>query len=96
MEGRYNIVINTPGRKERGTAVIIVQGGRISGSASVKGYTTQFKDGRINGDEFEFSGEVKVLLKRIPYIVRGKVQGESLKGVIFSKYGTFDITGYKY
>lgn len=96
MEGRYNIVIEAPRRKEPGTVIFMVKGNILRGTVTAMGITSRFSDGKIDGDEFEFSGEVKLLMKKTPYVVRGRVDGDVLTAVAYSKFGTFDVRGTKY
>lgn len=96
MEGRYNIIIEAPRRKEKGTVIFIVKGNTLSGTISAMGLTSKFYNGKIDGDKFEFTGEVRFLFKLIPYAVRGHIVGNNLHAEAKSSFGSFRISGEKY
>lgn len=96
MEGRYNIIIEAPRRREKGTVVFIVKGSTLSGTISAMGLTSKFYNGKVQGDSFEFSGEIKFLFKRITYVVKGHISGNKIFAEAKSSFGNFKVSGEKY
>lgn len=95
VEGKYNIKLNTPRGIEKGSLVIIQQGASIMGYLNYMGTNYKFSSGKVNGYDFEFSGEFKWLFMRVPYVSKGQVIRDKLTGVVYTKYGNFPVEGIK-
>ncbi len=95
MEGKYNISMQTHMGLEKGTIEFIVNGNSLSGTLIAKGVTSNFSGGTVDGNEFEFSGEFKKLIKKISYTAKGKVECNNLTAIVRSKFGNFTVRGTK-
>lgn len=93
MEGKYYISMQTPMGLEKGTIEFVVNGNRLSGTLIAKGVTSTFYGGTVRGNEFEFSGELKKMISRIAYTAEGRVEGNNLTAIVYSKFGSFTVKG---
>jgi len=64
MNENYNITIQTPMGVEKGTITFAVDGDVLSGSLNIMGEKNDFSNRKLNGNEFEFSGKIKKLIKK--------------------------------
>lgn len=95
VEGKYNLNMKTPRGIEKGNLVILQQGTSIMGFLTYKGTNYKFSGGKVNDDDFEFSGEFKWLFMKVPFKAKGKVIKDKLTGVVYTKYGDFIVEGVK-
>lgn len=93
MNGSYKISMSTPIGPKNGTITFIDNNGSLSGYIRALGTENRFKDGKANGDSFEFSGTLKILFNRFEYTARGTVTGDTLKATANTKYGVMQING---
>jgi len=59
MNENYNITIQTPMGVEKDTITFVVDGDVLSGSLNIMGEKNDFSNGKLNGNESEFSEEIK-------------------------------------
>ena len=95
MNGRYNIVLNTPMGVERGILQLDVNGNFISGSINARGSNNPFSGGYINGNSINFSGELRISFMKIQYSASCTIQNGNINGVVKTKYGNFKVSGTK-
>lgn len=95
MDGKYNIVLGTPMGNEKGIIQFKTNGASLSGSVYAKGTTNQFYSGKVDGDNFQFSGEMRIMMMKIRYSAQGVVKGKNLTGIVKTMYGNFSVNGIK-
>jgi len=93
MDGIYNITMQTPIGMEKGTITFTQDGEALSGSLYILRGSNAFSGGKVEGNEFEFSGEIKKLIAKIPYTAKGTIDGVNLTAVADTKYGKLAIKG---
>ncbi|TCZ80837.1 hypothetical protein E0485_00645 [Paenibacillus albiflavus] len=93
MDGTYNITMQTPMGMEKGTITFTQEGNALSGSLNIFRGSNVFSGGKVEGNEFEFSGEIKKLIAKIPYTAKGTIYGDNLTAVADTKYGKLAIKG---
>ncbi len=64
MNENYNITIQTPMGAEKDTITFVVDGDVLSNLLNIMGEKNDFSNGKLNGNEFEFSGKIKKLIKK--------------------------------
>lgn len=93
MNGTYNITMQTPMGMEKGTITFTQDGDTLSGSLNILRGNNPFSGGKVEGNEFVFSGEIKKLITKIPYTAKGTLEGDLLTAVADTKYGKLAIKG---
>jgi hypothetical protein len=93
MNGTYNITMQTPVGMEKGTITFSQDGDVLSGSMNILRSSNVFSDGKVEGNTFEFSGEIKKLITKIPFTAKGMIDGDLLTAVADTKYGNLTIKG---
>lgn len=95
MEGKYEIILNTPMGMERGILYIKINSGKVSGIITARGKNNPFNNGQVTGNIVEFFGDVRVAFMKINYKAKCTINNGLLKGVVSTKYGEFKIEGEK-
>ena len=95
MSGTYNVTLVTPFGPKRGNVVFTDDNGVLSGSIHAAGDTNNFRNGKANGNAFEFSGVLNAGFFRIQYTAKGTVEGNALEAVAATNLGTFQMYGTK-
>lgn len=89
----YSITMKTPFGIQQGKLTFKINGNSLSGTLDGMGTKTEFHNGTFNGNNFEFSGQIKNLLTRIQYVAKGIINSNMLSGSVNTKYGVFSVTG---
>ncbi|WP_026887078.1 hypothetical protein [Clostridium beijerinckii] len=89
----YDVVLNAPFGSQQGRITFIINGESLTGVIDGTGFKSKFNNGRIHGNNFEFSGEIKILLAKLKYSAKGILNGNLLSASVDTKYGTFSVTG---
>lgn len=95
MNGNYRVSLRTPIGVQNGMITFVNKEGSLSGSIRTMGNVSFFKNGKINGNRFEFSGSLNVGLLNLRYTAKGVVEGSNLQATAATSYGTFQIVGTK-
>lgn len=95
MNGTYHVTLLTPFGQRSGTVIFTDHNGVLSGSIHAMGDTNNFKNGKMDGSTFEFSGSFKAGFLNIPYTANGAIEGNSLNGTVKTNLGAFQIYGVK-
>ncbi len=95
MNGTYRVTLITPFGPQNGTVTLTDRGGALNGSIHALGNASSFKNGKINGGAFEFSGILDTGFFHIKYAASGTAEGNSLDGTVKTDLGTFQIHGEK-
>ena len=67
----------------------------LMGNINFNGKSYEFRNGKINGNNFEFSGILKVFLKKINYNAIGEINNKNITININTNMGSFKIEGEK-
>lgn len=67
----------------------------LMGNINFNGKSYEFRNGKINGNNFEFSGMLKVFLKKINYKAIGEINNKNIIININTNMGSFKIEGEK-
>jgi hypothetical protein len=93
MSGTFNVTMRTPMGPTSGVLTLADESGTLSGSIRTMGSTSYFRNGKADGNSFEFSGILNAGFFNFRYTVRGTVDGDVLKAVAITDSGTFQISG---
>lgn len=89
----YNITMKTPFGIKQGRITFIIKDESLTGVLEGMGSKNEFYNGKINGNNFEFSGEIRYLITRIQYSAKGTLNNNMLSASVNTKYGLFSVTG---
>ncbi|OOM10708.1 hypothetical protein [Clostridium saccharobutylicum] len=90
----YNITMKTPFGTQNGRITFVINGSSLTGVLEGMGSKSKFINGKINGDDFEFSGEIKTLLIKIHYFAKGTLNNNKLTASVNTNHGIFSVTGH--
>ena len=93
MNDTYSVTLQTPFGTQKGTVTFVDDNGKLSGSIRTMGNTSFFRNGKVNGNSFEFSGILNAGFFNLRYNAKGAIEGDAIKAVAFTNYGTFQING---
>lgn len=93
MNGTYSVSLHTPFGTHKGSVTFVDKNGILSGSIRTMGNTSFFKNGKVIGNSFEFSGILNTGFFKIRYNAKGSIDGNTLKAVGMTNSGTFQING---
>ena len=93
MNDTYRVTLQTPFGTQKGIVTFVDDNGMLSGSIRTMGNTSSFRNGKINGNSFEFSGILNAGFFSIRYTTKGSIDGDTLKAVALTNSGTFRING---
>lgn len=93
MNDTYSVTLQTPFGIQKGTVTFVDDNGMLSGSIRTMGNTSSFRNGKVNGNSFEFSGILNAGFFSISYTTKGSIDGDTLKAVALTNFGTFRING---
>lgn len=95
IDGKYNVVMQTPMGTMKGEVVLKTSGNSLSGFIKGMGVSSSFNNGTINNNEIKASGIIKTLFLSLNYTVTGRVDGKTLDLIANTNKGTFKIKGNK-
>lgn len=95
MNGTYHVTLVTPIGPQSGSISFLDRNGVLSGSIRTMGGTSYFENGKVEGNAFEFSGILNAGFLHFRYTVKGKTEGNSLRGTAITDSGTYPIYGEK-
>jgi hypothetical protein len=91
VAGKWNITVKTPVGDKQGVLELRVQGATLSGRISNPDYVVDFNDGRISGNQLEWSAKLdkpmRVTLKFSAAVDADRIEGKAkhmLGSVTFS------------
>lgn len=93
--GTYTVLIQPPGQSLPGTLTIVQQGSVLSGTLTTELGDSPFSDGRVNGNEISFSGNVTVGGQVIAFSVKATLTGNQLSGTVDTTQGAAPLSGTK-
>ena len=95
MNGTYNVTLVTPFGPKKGTVVFTDRNGVLNGSIHAMGDTSNFRNGKADGNTFKFSGVFNAGFFNVQYTAKGAIEGNALKGTVNTNLGTFEMYGVK-
>lgn len=95
MTGNYRISLHTPIGLQNGTISFVQEGEALKGVIRAMGNSNHFKNGKVNGNMFGFSGNLNLGLFNLSYNAKGSVDGDKLTATARTNVGAFQITGSK-
>jgi len=93
ISGKYAITMKTALGPKRGTLTLSSEGDRLSGLLEIMGQKNERSNGRIIGNVCEFTGEIKTLMGKISFVVRGTIEDGKLNAIAETKSGKMEING---
>jgi hypothetical protein len=85
--------MKTPFGIQKGRITFIINDKSLTGVFEGMGSKSNFINGKINGNNFEFSGQIKTLFARIQYVAKGTLNNNILSASVNTNHGTFSVTG---
>ncbi len=83
VDGTYNVQWSSEMGTSAGTITLKVDGNSLSGSLSSDQGTYQFEEGKVSGDEFEWSMQVNApQIGELKVDVKGTVSGDDISGQV--------------
>lgn len=89
----YEIEMNTPLGKRRGNLELMVWDDFLNGYLTMFTRTIPFKKGTRTGNQITFEGDMKTLMKMIPYKASGSLSGSSVVLEIATEQGVYPASG---
>ena len=89
----YNITMNTPFGIQQGKITFVIKDESLTGTLEGMGSKSKFNNGKINGNSFEFSGQIRTLITSIQYTAKGTLNNDMLSAAVNTKYGVFSVIG---
>ena len=85
--------MNTPFGIQQGRITFIIKDEYLTGALEGMGSKSKFNNGKINGNRFEFSGQIRTLITNMQYTAKGTLNKDMLSASVSTKYGVFSVTG---
>lgn len=93
VQGKYVGTVKTPFGMKSGSVSLRVNGENLSGTIEALGKVNTFTNGKVVGDKFTFTGTLQVMFSKIDYKADGVVEGNTLKAIVKTSNGNFEIVG---
>ena len=91
VQGKWNITVKTPVGDKQGVLELRVEGSKLSGRMTNPDYGVEFSDGRVSGNQLEWSAKLekpmRMTLKFSAAVVADRIEGKAkhmLGSVTFS------------
>lgn len=95
VDGTYNIQFNSPGGNQTGKLTLEAAGSSLSGTYVTGQVTQTLSDGKVAGDEVEFSYVQPTPVGKMKLRFKGKVVGDDISGKVNlgGPFGSRPFTG---
>lgn len=93
MKHSYRVTLRTQFGPQTGILTLIEKNATLKGSIQCMGNTNYFKNGKMDGNTFQFSGILNIGFYNIRYQINGEVHDPELTATAATSYGNFPITG---
>lgn len=93
IDGTYNAVLKTPMGAKKGELILKTEGEVLTGAMLVLGKENLINPGKVNGNEFTFTGKLKTAVGMLEYECTGSVEGDELVGIAKTKKGNMQLKG---
>jgi hypothetical protein len=82
VDGTYNIQFNSPGGKQTGKLTLAAADGSLGGTCVIGNATMPLSDGKVSGDDVEFSYVQSTPVGKMKLVFKGKVVGDEISGLV--------------
>ena len=82
VDGTYNIEMETPRGPQTGKLILKTSGNSLSGSYTSQRGEQAFTNGKVTGDEVEWSISVTTPMGEMKMDYKGKVTGDDISGTV--------------
>ena len=89
----YNLEMTTPLGVRHGSLELIVWKNFLNGYLTMFTRTIPIRDGLCEGNDISFRGDMKTLMKMIPYQAEGQVSGNKISLDFMSESGHYHAPG---
>ena len=90
---RYDLEMNTPLGKRRGNLELMVWGNFLNGYLTMFTRTIPIRSGKCFGNKVSFGGDMKTLMKMLPYQAEGTLSSGGAELIIETQQGNYHATG---
>ncbi len=85
IEGTWNTDSKTPLGQMQGKLEITCKDGAVSGSCTSKWNTDPILEGKVEGNDFEFTVNTKTPMGTMKVVYKGKMDGDTMSGMTTTK-----------
>lgn len=90
---RYDLEMSTPLGKRRGSLELMVWGNGLNGYLTMFTRTVPIRSGQRFGQRIYFDGDMKTMMKTLPYEAEGTVSNSGVDLLISTEQGAYPVTG---
>lgn len=91
---QYTLEMTTPLGVRHGNLELRVQTGFLNGSLTMFTRTIPIRDGQWEGNRISFCGDMKTLMKMLPYRAEGQISGNNVSLDFQTESTHYPATGY--
>ena len=89
----YDLVMDAPLGKRRGNLELMVEKNWMNGYLTMFTRTIPIRNGHLDRKRISFDGEMKTLMKTLPYKASGTISPSTVNLVIATEQGEYPVTG---
>ena len=89
----YAIEMSTPLGRRRGFLELIVWGNFLNGYMTMFTRCFPIQNGKRSENHISFQGEMKTMMKSLPYQAEGKITGNKISLVLATDSGRYQVSG---
>lgn len=93
MGGSWSINVDVSGQSLPGTLIVRQEGTSLSGSITTQLGTSEFSNGAMSGNNFNFVANTTIQGQSVQLTISGTVTGDTFTGTVQSALGTQTVTG---
>ena len=93
IDGTYKIIAKAPIGNQEGTLVFKVEGDVLTGAMTALGATLEIENGKVNGNDFEYTMKYKTPIGTTKTTVTGSVDGDKISGIFKALMMTMHFSG---
>ena len=90
---KYDLEMSTPLGKRRGNLELIVWKDFLNGYLTMFTRTFPIREGKLDGSNVAFSGEMKTLMNLLSYKAQGAANASCITLIIETNQGRYPVTG---
>ena len=90
---KYDLEMNTPLGKRRGNLELMVWGDFLNGYLTMFTRTIPIQNGKRDGKQISFSGDMKTLMSTLPYRAQGSINASCLELEFATERGKYPASG---
>ena len=93
IDGKWNIVVNSPMGAQKSEVTFKSDGGKLTGTGVAQGSSQELADGKVDGDNVSWSNSITTPFP-MTLEFSGAVVGDTLNGSVKAgSFGSFPFTG---